>query len=241
VHGNNPSNPRRFATPDGEVKCLVIGAALGGDLAQLRDVLAASGRLERSNIVLFDADAASPDSGFLFHFDVVFAFTHFQFHSARTISESLALFLARRRGGIVIAYGCLRDDEWGCGEKELLERMPVSRGPRSCQQVMRMNIAPEAENGEGRELIKGVRETWIGGVFVRADVQLTSRGRLIAEYGDGVPFVAWAEIPGSTARIVVLNAYPVAPEQAGAYAVPSRELIASAVEFASGKKRSDQR
>jgi hypothetical protein len=224
------SSPRDFS---GRVlalqtlKCLVLGSAMAGELSHMQKVLVAHG-LSAPNVLVFNGDRAVPETEFLFHFDVVFAFTHYQFASPKLVSDRLARYVRQRRGGLVLAYGFMRSDEWGCGDGALLEMMPTTRGNRGHDGPVAITVEDDGP------FAKYIRQAPMLGSLLKADVSLRPNGKLIAAYEDGNVFMAYADVPAARAKIVALNCYPAHSEALRPIANPHPALIAEAVKFASG-------
>jgi hypothetical protein len=212
------------------LRCLVLGSALDDELHDIRETLIANG-LSRENVLTFNGDTATPEMSFLLHFDVVLVFTHYQFESPRLVSEGLLTYIRKRGGGLVIAYGFMRNDEWG-GDMTLDNLAPCTRGNRCNEPPGEVGIVAESA-----EMMKDVNQVNVGGIFPRANIKLTEKGTLIGQYRDGIPFCAYGNVPGSQGKIVVLNYYPSAPRTCPGRRnphCPLNALTARAVKFAAG-------
>ena len=185
----------------GELRVLVLASVYLDVLLDIKNTLIKGGILSQ-NIVVFDADVQKPTDSFIFQFDVVFAFTHYQFLDSDSVSNSIREFL-QNGGGLVTCYGFCRDDDWGCGNQELMRFMPFARGPLLKQAVSDELIVTD------HPLIKGITEVKAGGFSPRSNVTLLDGATLVASYSDGVPLVATKNVEGHSSKVVSINFYPV--------------------------------
>lgn len=212
------------------LKCLVLGSCIYEELNDIREMLIEAG-FTKENVLVFNADKTTPPMEFLFNFDVIFVFTLYQFESGTAMSEMLTNFLINKGGGLVTAYGFMRNDEWGCGERELLDLMPVTRG-RPCS-----DIPATMQVDSHSSLLPTIKNAMVGGRLPRAMITVKENAKLIASYQDGIPFAAYTDVPNSNSKIVALNFYPVS-SRAMPYGrsptSPITMLISSAVKMAAG-------
>ena len=198
---SQPRNYLRRPITKETLRCLILGSCLTEELNDVKETLVASGFV-KDNIIIFNADSATPTTDYLFNFDVIFAFTHYQFEYPLTVSKRLTNYAVGRRGGIVMAYGFIRNDEWGCGEEKLSELMPVVKGPLCGDIPSVMSIETQTK------LAENVTQISIGGSSPRANITTKPAATLHAKYADGVPLAVSSQIPESQGSIVVLNFYP---------------------------------
>ncbi|OHT08329.1 BTB/POZ domain containing protein [Tritrichomonas foetus] len=232
----DPNNPRSFynrkITPK-NLRCLVLGSMMFENLSDIKHTLVDSG-LDKKNVVLYNADMLTPSLEFLFLFDVIFVFTHYQFQSRVLISERLTKYIKIRGGGVVYAYGFMRKDEWGCGEKPLIDLLPFERGKRHNDHV---HTVLKIITNTQCDLVKDINQIKISEFSPRADVKLRADAHLIASYEDNIPFVAYSDIHNSDAKIVGLNYYPITSRIhrfGWSPALPIVQLLAKAVKFSVG-------
>ena len=185
------------------LRVLILASVYLDVLLDIKNTLINGGILSQ-NIVVFDADVKKPKDSFLFQFDVIFTFTHYQFFDSESMSESLSDFV-KNGGGLVTCYGFCRADEWGCGDDNLINFLPTARGPL----VPRIHDGKIIVNDEESPLIKGITEIKQGSFSPRSYVSLLEGAHLVASYADGVPLVAYKEIPDQTSRVVSINFYPI--------------------------------
>jgi hypothetical protein len=201
------SNQRAFigaAKSLADVRCLVLGSALMQELNDVRDTLIASG-LSPDNVVVYKGDCGTPECDFLWHFNVVFAFTRYQFDSLSLVSERLSKFVRNRGGSVILADGFMRDDDWGCGDGKFLELMPVTRGAK-CQRGL-INTSIKTSSKALREAMRLLENSsWSPH---RVELQLKDTGVLLASYVDGIPLLAYCDVKESRSRIIALNCLPL--------------------------------
>ena len=185
------------------LRVLILASVYLDVLLDIKTTLIKGGILPQ-NIVVFDADVKKPKDSFLFQFDVIFTFTHYQFYDSESMSESLVDFV-KNGGGLVTCYGFCRGDEWGCGDENLMQYLPIARGP----------IIPHIHEGKliihdnSSPLIQGITEIKQGGFSPRSSVSLLEGAHLIASYADEIPLVAYKNIDGQSSRVVSINFYPI--------------------------------
>ncbi|KAK8888825.1 Leucine-zipper-like transcriptional regulator 1 [Tritrichomonas musculus] len=239
---------RKFSkrTPSTEtLRCLVLGSVMDDMLDDVEQTLIENG-LQKKNIVLINGDILTPTLDFFFQFDVVFVFTHYQFQSPKVISRCLTKFAIHRGGGVVVAYGFMRDDDWGCGDDDLLKLMPFTRGPvdfSSENTSIRIHYEENNENSTNNALnyifkkMENMDKIKLTQFFTRTIVQLKENSHLFASYYDGVPFAAYSDIPGSDSKFVGLNYSPITSRvhRFGINPmVPMAHFLAAAVKFSIG-------
>ncbi|KAH0794142.1 BTB/POZ domain containing protein [Histomonas meleagridis] len=224
----------------GTVRCLILGSLMLEVLDTLKQNLI-DGGLNSKNVVVYNADRSNPTVEFLFQFDVIFAFTHYQFYSTKVISELLTKFALQRGGAIVIAYGFMRSDDWGCGDEKLLRLMPFKRGEISlcyCDEN-NYNFPNVSPVKDFEFFLSGITNIKFSTFLPRINVELNDNAHLVANYDDGMPLVAYSDIPNSDAKFVGLNYYPLA-RKGQRYGIepdtPISKLAARAVKFALGIK-----
>lgn len=225
------------------LRCLVIGSMGSPFLDDIQTTLVDS-QINPDHIVLINGDISTPSLDLLFPFDIIFLFTHYQFESSAKISQYLTKYAIERGGGIVIAYGFMRNDEWGCGESDLLKLMPFTRGPRSSDSetvkyTIRVNesCCDKPDIKPFCDKIKQISSIVINQFSPRAHVNVANKAKLIAEYNDGIPFIAYKEIPNSNSKFVGLNYYPIT-DRVHPYGYnpnyPIAHLLSEAIKFAVG-------
>jgi hypothetical protein len=126
-----------------------------------------------------------------------------------------------------MAYGFMRNDEWGC-DLEVDDCLPCTMGNRCNDAPGEISVS---------SLTNEVYQIPIGGVFPRANIAMTIDGHLVASYADGIPLLAYGQLRGWTSKVVVLNYYPAAPQGPNVgigvrHAID--ELTARAVKLAAG-------
>lgn len=223
---SKPRNYLRKPVTKETLRCLVLGSCLTEELNDVKETLISSG-FEKDNIIVFNADSATPTTDYLFNFDVIFAFTHYQFEFSGAISKRLAKYIASRRGGLVLAYGFMRSDEWGCGTEKLLEFLPVTRGSPCGDIPSIMRIESQSD------LTANVTQITIGGPSPRANITANPNATIHAKYSDGIPFAASVPVKNSTAHVVALNFYPVSCTSSH-HETPITSLIGRSVSFTAG-------
>ena len=224
------------------LRCLVLGSVMDDMLDDVEQTLIENG-LQKKNIVLINGDIMTPTLDFFFQFDVVFVFTHYQFQSPKVISELLTKFAIHRGGGIVAAFGFMRDDDWGCGDEELMKLMPFTRGPPDLSIENTTITIHERKNDNDNVLnflikkMENMDKIKFGQFSKRSIVSLKENAHLIASYFDGVPFAAYSDIPGSDSKFVGLN-YPPITSRVHRFGinpmVPTAHFLSAAVKFSVG-------
>ena len=256
-------NEKKFSkrTPStSTLRCLVLGSVMDDMLEDVEQTLIENG-LQKKNIVLINGDVMTPSLDFFFQFDVVFLFTHYQFQSPKAISECLTKFALHRGGGVVIAFGFMRDDDWGCGDEELMKLMPFTRGPVDLSvENTTLKIYEECFNSKAnnnnndsnsnsdsnnndnalkfiRKKMDNIDKIKFGQYSKRSIVKLNENAHLLASYFDNVPFAAYSDIPGSDSKFVGLN-YPPITSRVHRFGinpmVPIAHFLAAAVKFSIG-------
>lgn len=229
------------------LRCLVLGSVMNDMLDDIEQTLIENG-IQKKNIVLINGDVMTPTLDFFFQFDVVIVFTHYQFQSPKEISEYLTKFAVHRGGGIVAAFGFMRDDDWGCGDDELMKLMPFTRGPPDISiENTTIKIIDDVDyNDKSLNFLKKKMENMDKIKFAqfskRSIVKLKENAHLLASYHDDVPFVAYSDIPGSDSKIVGLN-YPPITSRVHRYGinpmVPTAHFLSAAVKFSIGISEDD--
>lgn len=184
------------------IRVLILSSVYLDVLTDIRQDLIEGG-VQPQNIFLFNADVDHPTNTLLFQFDVVVAFTHYQFENPDVTSAFLYDYI-QNGGALVTCYGFHRDDEWGCGDEQLDHLMPFKRGPQLTK-CGKDKIIVEGKH----HLMDGIKNIKHGEFSPRCNVSLTEGSELIASYADRVPLIAAKQTKKQNMRIVSINFYPV--------------------------------
>lgn len=210
-----------------KLRVLVMASAFLDILTDTKELLLKAGFLPE-NVVMYNADNSTPSLEFFYQFDVIVTYTHFQFSQPSKISHNLAQYLKNGHGSLVVAYGFFRNDEWGCGDEELQEYLPFTRGNRLEESLGSNEIyfvladekfdENDTKSKEVFELSKkmmdGITMMLPGKFSPRADISLKEGAHLVASYPEiqrskSIPFLAYKNIPKSPFKVVGINMYPL--------------------------------
>ncbi|EAY17692.1 BTB/POZ domain containing protein [Trichomonas vaginalis G3] len=184
------------------IRVLILSSVYLDVLTDIKQDLVEGG-IQAQNIFLFNADTGHPTSTLLFQFDVVLAFTHYQFENP-DITCSFLYDYVQNGGGLVTCYGFCRDDEWGLGDEALDSLMPFARGTQLTK-CAREKVIVE----DNHPLMDGIKTIRHGEFSPRCNVKLNEGATLVASFADGVPLVAYKETNRMNQKIVSINFYPV--------------------------------
>ena len=200
-------NQRIFLSPSPitskNIRCLIIGSVYLDILLDIKKSLINYGFLSE-NIVCFNADISTPSIEFIYQFDSIFVFTHYQFQNSVILSDLLSLYI-KNGGGLVYCYGFTRIDEWGCGEEGLIQKLPFSRASQ---------VLSNPENDlkiiiKDHPIIKNINKINLGSFSPRSNIEIINDSNLIATYSDGIPLLAFKQNGDLPNRVVGINFYPV--------------------------------
>lgn len=184
------------------VRVLILSSVYLDVLTDIREDLIEGG-IQPQNIFIFNADTGHPTNTLLFQFDVVFAFTHYQFENPEVTCAFLFDYI-QNGGSLVTCYGFCRDDEWGCGDEALDSLMPFTRGTQLSKCPSEKVIVEK-----NHPLMEGIKTIKHGEFSPRCNVKLNEDSTLVASFADGVPLVAVKETNKQNRKIVAINFYPV--------------------------------
>lgn len=199
-------------------KLLILGAADDLSLKDVKELLVSACFVEE-NIKTVRADKEIHDEDFSdYHAILVFGF--YKFFNARKLSEKLANYVMDG-GGLVVAYGANRTDDFGLGEP-LLSLLPID--PYRVDSFNESTNHPEAQEE---------KEQTIGNKNMRLLFKAKANTAVISQWDDGVPFIVSQWKTQKRGGIVVFNATPVSsdviPQQWSKHDKSMGRLIVNAI------------
>jgi len=184
--------------PRFRIKCLILGAADNKSLEDVRNMLSYSW-FSQDNLTVARADCSCDIDFSLYH--AVFVFSFYKYCNASDLSKKLASYY-QQGGGIVVAFGGHRPDDFGLGEP-LLSMMPID--PYKQESVKSDNIQELITASD----IKGER---VGCKHMRLLCKAKDYTEITTVWDDSVPFIVATPPNNMGGRIVVFNATPVSSD-----------------------------
>lgn len=182
---------RRLARAD--VKCLILGACDDAALENIKNMLVLS-QMRDDMIKVVRADKPYDVDFSEFHTILVFGF--YKLWNCEALSKALYAF-HNDGGGLVIAYGANRMDEFGVGEP-LMSALPIEK-PTQC------DIAKMTFYADGKAPAIGCKN-------MRELCKERDDGVVDSFWDDGYPFIILKKASKDEGGIVVFNAIPVSSE-----------------------------
>ena len=182
---------RRLARAD--VKCLLLGACDDAALEDLKSMLVRC-QMDEERLTAVRADKPYEVDFSEFHTIVVFGF--YKLWNCEALSKALYTF-HNDGGGLIIAYGANRMDEFGIGEP-LRSALPIEK-PTQCD-IAKMTFYADSKAPS------------VGCKNMRQICKARDDGVVESYWDDGYPFAISKKATKDEGGIVVLNAIPVSSD-----------------------------
>ena len=182
---------RRLARAD--VKCLLLGACDDAALEDLKSMLVRC-QMDEERLTAVRADKPYQVDFSEFHTIVVFGF--YKLWNCESLSKALYTF-HNDGGGLIIAYGANRMDEFGIGEP-LRSALPIEK-PTQCD-IAKMTFYADSKAPS------------VGCKNMRQICKARDDGVVESYWDDGYPFAISKKATKDEGGIVVLNAIPVSSD-----------------------------
>ncbi|EAY22429.1 hypothetical protein TVAG_379080 [Trichomonas vaginalis G3] len=219
--------------PRARTHCLIIGAADNWALEDLKEFMGFAG-FNPKNITAMRAAPDMDADFYKFHAILVFGFYKFP----PSLSSKIATYVSDG-GGLVVAFGAHRNDDFGIGEP-ILSMLPIEAFRQEIAEVCYVRAPTDSNFNDGVDIASEEKEQiFTGCKNMRMLFSVKEGASVISSWDDGVPFVVIQNRTEKHGTIIVFNASPVSneifPEQWSKHDKTMARILSNCIITASNK------
>lgn len=218
--------------PRARTHCLIIGAADKWALEDVKDFLGLAG-FNPKNITAMRPSENMDIDFYKFHAILVFGFYKFPPNLANRIATYVS-----DGGGLVVAFGAHRNDDFGLGEP-LLSMLPIEAFRQEVAEVCYVRAPTDSNIGDGNDNSEEREQISVGCKNMRMLFSVKEGASVQSSWDDGVPFVVIQSRTEKHGTIIVFNASPVSseifPEQWSKHDKTMARILSNCIITASNK------